>query len=139
MPLIHREVLTDDGRTTLVGWSRIGYPIREDGFPWYWRRRRQIQADEADRLVRRIRCFREEAPWGLDVRTADQIAQMLPGGLQVTVCWWGTLFRVSWKEAPVELMLDLTRFQWMVVRGGGLYHLYAMHWASRHWRSAYGN
>ena len=139
-PLIYREVLTDNGRTTTFdGWPQVGYLIPETDFPLYWWRRRQVQADEADRVVRRIRRFQEETPWGLEVGTAEQIAQnWMPGGLQVTI-WWDGIFRVSRRDAPVELMLDLTRYQWMVVRGGGLWNLYAARPAPRHWRSAYGN
>lgn len=70
---------------------------------------------------------------------AERVAkEFLPGWVQVTVSCWGRVFLVSQQEAPAELMLDLMRYQLMVVGGRGLWHLYNMQPAAPHWRAAYG-
>ena len=134
-PLICPMVASDDGRPPhFRGRPLYGRTVSEDEFPVYSRRRARIQADEADRTVRQIRCLREDAPWGLEVGTAEQIAKWLDGGLQVTVWWGGEIFRVSQKESPIELMYDMMRYRWLVVRGGHLWKALA----PSHWRSAWG-
>ena len=138
-PLVYRETLGDasDGWSTDDGW-RVGQLIRQDRFPRFWRERQRAQSLEAARIVRRIRRYRMEMPWGLDVGTAVEIAHnLLPGGLQVTV-WWDGLYRASRRTGAVELMLDLTRYHWMVVRSVGFCRFDSMQLAPRHWMSAYG-
>jgi hypothetical protein len=134
-PLICRMVASDRGvPPAFHGRQLYGCIISEDEFPSYWKPRGRIQASEAARVVRQIRCLQADAPWGLEVGTAEQIAKWLDGGLQVTVWWGGTVYRVSGKESPVEVMFDMMRYQWLVVRGAHLRRALA----PGHWRSAWG-
>jgi hypothetical protein len=132
-PLVYRKVLMDDGDRR---WQ-VGDLIRQDRFPRYHSWRTHVQACEAHRFMQCARWFQEEMFWGLEVRVAEHVAQnWFPGAVQVTV-WWRGVYRVSQEEAPIELMLDLTRYRWVVVRGGGPRHSVGP--APGHWASAYGN
>ena len=135
-PLVYRKVVMDDGDRR---WQ-TGDIIREGLFPRYHSHRLHVQSLEAIRFGQWLRWFQERMPWGLEVRAAEEIAQnWLRGGLQVTV-WLNGVHRVSAMGAPVEIMLDLTCYRWVVVRGGhGRLVYYTVGPAPRHWGSAYGN
>jgi hypothetical protein len=135
-PLVYRKVQKDDGDRR---WQN-GDLIRERSFPRYYNHRKKMQQSEAVRFGHWMRWFRTTTPWGLEVRAAEEISQVwLRGALQVTV-WLDGVYRVSAMGAPVELMLDLTRYRWVVVRGGHLRRVYrTVGQAPRHWGSAYGN